>query len=240
MRYVRTRHGARIEQDGLIVSEVLRRPGPTHTLFDVLAACMAALAPGARAAVLGFAAGGIVAPLRAMGYGHPLAAVDLSLDGERLFRELSTPWAGQVRVERGEASAWLRTRRTHYDVVLEDLSAMTPRGVTKPDVSLEVLPALMRRRLTPRGLVVLNVLPVPGWSWRRLLAHLAAPYARAQVLVLEEWENRVLLLGDRLEPARTNSHRVRASLRAIGSEEAGAFSLRRLRARDRRAARRPE
>lgn len=228
MRIVRTRQGARIEQAGLVLSEVLRRPGPTHTLFDVLAAAVAALARGPRAAVLGFAAGGVIAPLRAMGYGHPIEAVDLSLDGESLFRELSAPWCGAVHVHRGEASAWLQRRKQAYDVILEDLSMPTADDVTKPPVSLDVLPALMRVRLRPRGLVVFNVLPVPGRPWTRLLPHLAAPYQRAQVVLLEEWENRVLLLGDHLESARETSRRIRRTLAAIGSQEATQLSVRTL------------
>ncbi len=228
MRFVKTRRGARIEQDGLILSEVLSRPGATHTLFDVLAACVSALAPGSRAAILGFAAGGVIAPMRALGYGHPIDAVDLDLEGETLFRDLSRPWCGSVHVERGEASAWLRARRTKYDVILEDLSAPTPRGVTKPGVSLDVLPELMKRRLRPRGLAIVNVLPVPGWPWTALLPHLAAPFASAQVVLLEEWENRVLLLGDALDPARENSKRVRHALAMIGSREATGLSVRTL------------
>lgn len=228
MRYVRTRRGARIEQDGLILSEVLARPGATHTLFDVLAAAVSALAPGSRAAILGFAAGGVIAPLRALGFGHPIDAVDLDLDGEMLFRELSTPWCGAVHVDRGEASAWLARRKRRYDAILEDLSVQTPRGVTKPPVSLETLPALMKARLQPRGVAVVNVLPVPGRPWTALLPHLARPFSRAQVILLDEWENRVLILGDALDSARENSRRVRSALAAIGSSEAGALSVRTL------------
>ena len=229
IRIVRTRGGARMEQDGLIVSEVLDHPGPTDSLFDVLAACVAALARGSRLAMLGFAGGGVVAPLRAMGYGHPIDACDLSLQGEPLFRELSAGWCGEVNVAQAEASAWLRAQRRRYDVILEDLSARVDGEITKPPVSLEVLPALMRRRLTPRGLAVMNVLPVPGRPWTRLLPHLAAPFAEARVLVLDGWENRVLLLGDALEPAAACSRRITRMLEAVGSAEAGAFSVRTVR-----------
>jgi hypothetical protein len=228
VRIVRTRRGARIEQEGLVLSEVLKRPGPTHTLFDVLAAAVASLARGPRAALLGFAAGGVIAPMRALGYGHPIEAVDLSLEGEALFRELSTPWCGAVHVHRGEASNWLRRRKQSFDVMLEDLSEPRDDDVTKPAVSLDVLPALMKVRLRPRGLVVCNVLPVPRWPWTRLLPHLAAPYAQAQVVILDEWENRVLLLGDDLEPAHRTSRLMRRGLRAIGSREAEQFQVRTL------------
>ena len=228
MRIVRTRRGARIEQDGLILSEILDRPGATDTLFDILAACVAALARGGRMAMLGFAGGGVVAPLRAMGYGHPIEACDLDVSGERLFRELSSAWCGRVDVAEAEASAWLAGRRRPYDVILEDLSARVGGEVTKPEVSLDVLPAQMARRLTPRGLVVMNVLPVPGRPWTELLPHLAAPYAQARVIVLESWENRVLLLGADLEPAAEAARLIGRALRSIGSSEAGALSVRTL------------
>lgn len=229
MRVVRTRHGARVVQDGLIVSEVRDRPGPTHALFDVLAAAVAAFAPGPRAAVLGFAAGGVVAPLRALGFAHPLRAVDLDLWAVPLFEELSRPWCGEVRIEAGDALAWLTRGRARYDAILEDLSGRVAGEVTKPAVSLGPLPAAMARRLTPRGVAVTNVLPVPGWPWRRLLERLAAPHAAAQVLELEHWENRVLVAGATLEPARRAAARLRRALEALGSREARAFRLRTLR-----------
>ncbi len=229
IRIVRTRGGARMEQDGLIVSEILDHPGATHSLFDVLAACVAALARGDRMAMLGFAGGGVVAPLRAMGYGHPIEACDLSLQGEPLFRELSTGWCGRVDVDHAEASAWLRAKRARYDVILEDLSARVDGEITKPAVSLDVLPALMQRKLKPRGVAIMNVLPVPGRPWTRLLPHLATPFAHARVLVLEAWENRVLLLGDGLESAAACARLITRVLEAVGSDEAGAYSVRTVR-----------
>lgn len=228
MRVVRTRNGARIERGDLILSEIRGDPGPTDSLFDVLAASISALVPGHRVAVLGFAGGGLVAPLRAMGFGHPFVAVDLSLEFEPLFRELSEPWCGQVDVVEAEASAWLRRQRTRFDLILEDLSYEAPDGITKPPVSLDELPTLMRRRLRPGGLVVTNVLPVPGTPFTELLPHLAAPHATAQVVTLDAWENRVLLCGESLGTARETSDALRRALRAIGSKEARGLSVRRM------------
>jgi hypothetical protein len=220
-----------MEEDGLILSEILSEPGATDTLFDVLACAVAALAPGPRLAMLGFAGGGVVAPLRAMGFGHPIRAVDLSLEGEHVFRSLSVPWCGEVVVDEAEASAWLRSSRRCYDVILEDLSAPTSEGITKPGVSLDVLPALMPTRLRPGGMVVVNVLPVPGRPWTTLLPHLAAAHSGARVIELDVWENRVLLLGDALPTAREISVQMNRSLDAIGSSEAHAFTVRTLKRR---------
>lgn len=224
-RLIRTPGGARLEQDGLIVSEVLDHPGPTHTLFDVLAACVAAFAPGPRVAMLGFAAGGVVAPLRAMGFGHPLATVDLSLAGEAVFRELSTPWCGEVQVDQADAVTWLKRKRRPYDLILEDLSAEVAGELTKPPVSLEVLPHLMATHLGTRGIAITNVLPVPGQPWTRLLPHLARPFDTARVVVLDAWENRVLIAGQALPPARVLSRTLRQFLTALGSDEANGFRI---------------
>ena len=231
IQVVRTERGARMEQDGLILSEVRDSPGPTDSLFDVLAATIAALTPGLRTAILGFAAGGVVAPLRAMGYGHPLLAVDLSLEGERLFRELSDVWCGQVRVTKADAVAWLTRQKRPFDLILEDLSADVDGEITKPPVSLETLPALMAERLAPGGLVITNVLPVPGRSWKRLLPLLAAPHRSAHVIELDEWENRVLIAGARLPPARAVGDALRRHLDGLGSIEADALTVRTLKRR---------
>ena len=231
MKVVRTRRGIRIVQHGLVLSEIRTTPGPTDSLFDVLAATVAALAPGPDVAMLGFAGGGIVAPLRAMGFGHPLEAVDLSLAHVPLFREHSGPWVGAVTVHEAEASRWLRGRRRSFDLILEDLSAETTGDVTKPGVSLGVLPALMKQRVGPKGVVVTNVLPVPGVTWRDLLTRLATPWrgrgARRQVVHLEDYENRVLLCG-RLPTARATSATLRRHLRALGSDQAEGLTVRTL------------
>lgn len=226
IRVVRTRRGARVEQGGLILSEVRSDPGPTDSLFDVLAACISTQVPGHRVALLGFAMGGIVAPLRALGFGHPLDAVDLDTSLVATFRELSTPWCGRVQVDRGEAGAWLRSRRKTYDLILEDLSARVDGEVTKPPVSLGPLPMVIRSRLRPGGVAVTNVLPVPGLGTQAVLQRLAAPHGRARVVRLERWENVVLLTGDALPSARAIGRALRSALGAIGSVEAGALAVR--------------
>ena len=66
IRVVRDRGGLRLLEGDAVLSRVMARPGPTHMPFDVLAACVAALSPGRRALLLGFAGGGTVAALRAI------------------------------------------------------------------------------------------------------------------------------------------------------------------------------
>ena len=229
MRVMTTRRGARLIEAGTVLSDVLREPGPTHSLFDVLAACVASLPPGPRVALLGFAAGGMVAPLRAMGFAHPLEAVDLSRRWERLFRRLSGPWAGRVSFSQTEASLWLRRTRTRYDVIVEDLFARGPSGMAKPEVALSAVPLLMQRRLGLRGVAVINTLPVPGRSWREILAPLAEPFPEAHVVVLQDFENRILILGRTLGTAREVSRKLRSALRSIGSRQASRMRVSRFR-----------
>jgi hypothetical protein len=224
---VRTKRGFRLVQGGLVLSEVRDHPGPTHTLFDALAACIAALAPGERVAMLGFAAGGVVAPLRAMGFGHPLQAVDLDTEQVGLFRHVSDAWAGEVRVAQADAVEWLKRSGGGWHLLLDDLSVETSQGVTKPRVTWEKVPSLAARRLAPGGVFVCNLLPVPGIPWSDLVARVRAPWRRAAVVHLEEYENRFVLAGRSLEPPGTLSRRIRRALRSIQSTQAELVSVRR-------------
>ena len=228
MKVVRTRRGARIVEDDVVLSELLARPGATHALWDVLAACVAELAPGPRFAMLGFAGGGIVAPLRAFGFDHPIHAVDLSRDGEDLFRELSSAWAGEVGLEIEEAAAWLRRRRARWDLILEDLSVPSPAGTVKPYVSFDTLPALIHRRLAPGGIAITNLLPLPGTSWNALTARVAHPYRNALAIHFEEYENRFVIAGEELPGASALSRRLGQALRSIDSGQCGRMSVRTL------------
>jgi hypothetical protein len=152
--------------------------------------------------------------------------VDLSRAGEQVFRSLAGPWTGRVDVDHDDAARWLRRRRRRWDVVLEDLSAAVAGEVTKPPLSLDVLPALMRSRLRPRGLAITNVLPVPGWTWTALLDRLAAPFGAARVVLLDGWENRVLVAGDVVPSAREVSRLLNRMLDGIGSDEARQLHVR--------------
>jgi hypothetical protein len=223
---VPTARGVRILEGDAVLSEVLRRPGPTHSIYDVLAAAAVALAAGPRVAVLGFAAGGLVAPLRALGFAGPIAGVDLSLAGARVFERLSRGWGGPVRLARDDAARWAARGRTRYDVLIEDLSIAVAGRATKPRVSVERLPPLVRRRLAPRGIAVTNLLPVAGMTWAELVGTIARPHRRAVVVTFREWENRIVIAGQALAPARDVSRRLHDALRRIGSRLAEGTSVR--------------
>ncbi len=229
MDIVENRRGAWLVDNGVVLSEVLHEPRATGSVFDLLAASIAALSPGPRCALLGFAAGGVVAPLRAMGFQHPIDAVDLSRRGERVFRRISRFPVDDVRVFQGEASAWLRRRRKPYDLIVDDLSVRhATHQAVKPQVSLAVLPELIPRRLTPRGVAVFNLLSSPTLSWSALLSQIGAHFASSLLLDCDDYENRLLIAGARLPSARSLSPRLRGLLRAVGSRQAGRFSVRRM------------
>ncbi len=235
MKILRTRRGVRLVDGPDVVSHLRATPGPTHGFFDLLAACVVAFAPDGgprpRVLLLGFAAGGVIAPIRGAGWTRRIDAVDLSHDSVPLFREIAARWAGDVRIDKAEAVAWLRRRRTRWDVVIEDLTVRGATCAIKPAVSVETLPELMHDRLAPSGVVATNVLPVPGFTWDALLARLAAPYERAFVVHCDDYENRILLTGRGVPAARQTAARLRRVLRTLGSRQADRFSVHQLRAR---------
>jgi len=226
LKIVKTRRGLRLLENDVILSELLASPGPTHCLFDVLAACASALATGPRVALLGFAGGGIIAPLRAMGFPHAIEAVDLDPTGEKFFRELSNGWAGDVRVARMDAALWLGEQHLPFDLIVEDLSVPGPETTVKPPASFNGLPALVSGRLGPGGVAVTNVLPQPGAGWDTLLEPVARPHRQTVVIDLDEYENKIVVGGAALPDTRELSRRVRAALDAIGSVQARRFRLR--------------
>ncbi|MCH2364923.1 MAG: hypothetical protein MK479_10135 [Planctomycetes bacterium] len=66
IQITRDRKGARVIDGEILLNRLLKEPGPADTLFDALAASISCLCKGHRLGVLGFGAGGFVAPLRAL------------------------------------------------------------------------------------------------------------------------------------------------------------------------------
>lgn len=220
MQIERHAKGARLVQGGAVLSEILNAPGATNSVFDILAAAIA-LHPSEspRVALLGFAGGGLVAPLRALGNRARLEACDLDPTGWTIFDELSKDWRGDVQMETEDAVSWLRRDRSRFDVVIEDLSCLGEDGEeTKPAISVTALPERIARRVsTTHGIVATNLLPVPGVSWRALQAQVASPWPRAVLVELDEWENRILFAGPGVPSARATARRLGASLEHIES-----------------------
>lgn len=225
-KLIRTARGWRLAQPGAVLSELLDRPGPTHSVFDVLAACIAQLAPGPRIGLLGFAAGGVMAPLRAMGSHQTIHAVDLERAGYRCFQKTARAWAGSVCFSQTDAVVWLRAQAEPFDLLVEDLSVPVAGDVEKPSVSWQVLPQLMQRRLKPGGIAVFNLLPDPREPWTRFLPRFNPGGGTAQVVQLRRYENRLLICGCEVTAARI-SRQLRNALTAIRSRQAREISVRR-------------
>ncbi|MCU0771237.1 MAG: hypothetical protein MUE94_05635 [Verrucomicrobia bacterium] len=169
-RVISTRGGIRLVQHGTVLSEVRSHPGPTHSVADVIAAVLQALRAGPRVAMLGFAAGGTLAPLRAMGGAQVVDAVDLDDSGWRLFRRWGGRWAGEVRFQRAEACDWLRCNPRRYEAVIEDLSIARDSDVFKPSVTWSDLPPLIHRRLCREGVALFNLLRPEPVTWEEAVA----------------------------------------------------------------------
>jgi hypothetical protein len=228
LRIVPTSYGARLTERGNYLSKVLRRPGPTHDVFDVLAAAVACFAPGPRAAILGFGGGGMIAPLRALGFGHPVRGVDRSAVGARAFRTLCRSWAGPVRVDRADAVEWLRRMPAGIDTLVDDLSVPGATGATKPDASLSDVPRLAERKLGRRGVLVVNGLPLDDRPWAAAIDAWSLPGRRVLEIRLARHENRVVVAGRSLPAARVASRRLRSALAGIGSTMAADVAVRSL------------
>lgn len=217
--------GIRLAQGDVVLSELRLLPGPTHSVFDVLASLVHRLAPPGEVAVLGFGAGGILAPMRTLGCDRPLHAVDVDATGHRLFQQWCPAWAEDVAWRQADATAWLRGQRGSFACVLEDLSEPRDGDVHKPADCRRTLPRLIGRRLGRGGVAVFNVVPDADGSWPGM-----AEVLRLFPCVLEvryaEYLNRTLAAGTRLPAAPRLGQWLQADLRRMGSGLAGRTRVR--------------
>ena len=232
MIVIPTEHGLRLSQHGVVISELRTSPGPTHSVFDVLAASIAVLAPAGRVGVLGFAGGGMMAPLRALEVPAVIDSVDLDRSGYDLFQQHCPQWTAGVNWQQADAVAWLRQQPCNFDLLMDDLSVPQDDDVFKPAISWHVLPELMRARLFSGGVGVFNLLPAAGGTWKtdlqRLLQHGAWAPAQARLVYLDEFENRILITGDNLPAPRKLGSLLRQALHRLGSRQAALIQVRKI------------
>lgn len=221
-------HGNRltIEEHGCILSELPCYPGPTHSVWDVMASAVALCARGPRLAMLGFSGGGMVGALRALGCDQEIAGVDVWSEGFGLFESIATEWCGPVRFYREDAVDWLRRQRVLYDVIVEDLSISENGDVVKPDASISLLPDLMQKKITGEGIIISNLLPTPGFSWPRLISMVRT--GPGILVEFESYHNRVLIQGSSVGEVRWAGRFLRRNMRVLGSALAGEIRLRTL------------
>lgn len=226
MRIRKHGSGVRIEQHGCVLTELPHQPGPTHSIFDVLAAAAYLYACGPRMALLGFAGGGMLAPLRKLGGEQVVQGVDLDGAGYRVFESVAQEWAGAVKFEKDDALAWMRRQRGRFDVIVEDLSIPQGGDVVKPAVSWRDLPVVIKRSVKAGGVVVWNLLPTPGVGKAEMIA--ACRVGPGVMVEFDYFDNRVLVQGRDVDSARIAGRRIRRALRELGSEVAEAISVRSL------------
>ena len=221
-----TKHGLRLSQHGVVISELRTSAGPTHSVFDVLAAVMVVLAPAGRIGVLGFAGGGMMAPLCGLGVASVIDSVDLDRAGYDLFRQHCPQWTGGVKWDQADAVAWLRQQPAEFDLLLDDLSVPQAGDVFKPAISWNVVPKLIRARLRPNGFGVFNLLPAPGGTWNSDLSRIVGLFGTARIITLDEFENRILITGDVLPTACQLGSLLRQALRRLRSRQASRIQVR--------------
>lgn len=215
-----TRHGLRLSQHGVVISELRTSPGPTHSVFDVLAALITTLDHGPRVGVLGFAGGGMMAPLAALGFEGHLETVDLDAESFQLFEKHCPEWSRHVRFHLDDAAAWLGRQRRPFDLLMDDLSIPRDGDVHKPAICWERIPELIQGRLSAGGLAIFNLLePRPG-RWNPEFSRIAARFGAARVVHFDEYENRILIAGNDLPKAAALSVRLRSALARIRSRQA--------------------
>lgn len=227
VRLVRDRHGIRLIQHGVLISDLRTSARPTHGLYDILAAIalQAPKAPPQHIALLGFGAGGILAPLKTLGWEGCLAAVDTDRSGYELFGRECPSWRDHVLWTQADAMEWLGRQRHRFGMILEDLSVPHAGDIEKPPASWNPLPRLIRDRLTADGIAVFNLLKPTGGTWRQGLESVGRRFAERRLVHLEDYENRILIAGRSLPSSRTLSAALRRSLRSVGSRQANRFQV---------------
>jgi hypothetical protein len=75
-------------------------------------------------------------------------------------------------------------------------------------------------------MAVFNLLPPLEGSFAAAMTRVAAEFPVARVVMLEEYENRLLLAGRELPSARELARQLDQQLRRLGSRQAGRVSVR--------------
>jgi spermidine synthase len=226
MDITRTKQGLRMSQHGVVITELRTSPGPTHSVADVLAAFISLLKPEGRIGVLGFAGGGMQAPLCALGVETRIDTVDLDRSAYDIFRRHCPAWIPRVNWQQADAVEWLCAQPEKFDLLVEDLSVPGDGDVFKPSITWEVLPELIRDRLVRDGVAVFNLMAPPSGIWIRELEWMSDLWEMARVVSFDDFTNQILVAGNALPPTRELGAMLRSALRRIRSRQAGRIHLR--------------
>ena len=153
-------------------------------------------------------------------------SVDLDRAGYELFRQHCPAWANRVNWQQADAAEWLHGQRTTFDLLMDDLSIPRDGDVFKPDISWTILPELIRQRLRPDGFAVFNLMLSPGQTWNAALPKITRHFAAARLVHLDEFENRLLVAGEKLPTARALGISLRRELHRLHSRQATRIQVR--------------
>lgn len=167
-----------------------------------------------------------MAPLRTLGVTTVIDSVDLDRSGYDLFQEYCSHWRAAVNWQQADAVAWLRQQPSDFSLLLDDLSVPQDGDVFKPAISWEVLPELINSRLRPGGFGVFNLLPAPDRTWRTDVEGIVAHFGAARLIYLEDFENRILITGERLPAARGLGALLQRALHQLHSRQAERIRVR--------------
>lgn len=219
--------GVRLSLHGVVISEVRDQPGPTHSVFDVLSGLMVALYGGGRVGLLGFAGGGMMAPLRRLEFRSRVEGIDLDRRGFEIFQERCGCWSGEFDWHHGDAISWLKAQRPgQFGLIVEDLSVPSGDDVFKPDASWSPLPELVRSRLASGGVGIFNLLPTADGQFPEQIQSFGFPGNEPVRVEFEDFCNRILVVGRQLPTAQAIGVRLAVQLRYLRSKQAGRVRVR--------------
>jgi hypothetical protein len=230
----RTHYGLRLLQHGAVLSELRTTTGATHSVFDLLAAVIALHASyerksnqSPRLGVLGFAGGGMMAPLRGLQITSPLETCDVDTASYNLFLHHCPQWARQVRWQNADAVSWLQRSRKKFDLLMDDLSISDGGEVIKPPISWNVLPGLFGSRLNRGGWAIFNLMSPENGRWRPALRKIKSAMHQPDIRLirLEAFENQILIAAKNLPTARVISFQLRKFLHQLQSRQATRFTV---------------
>jgi len=208
VRVQESRYGRELIVDETFAS--LYRPGEaaTGSVWDAIAAPLLLRAPAERARllVLGLGGGSVARQLRQLAPESEIVAVELDREVVELARAEFELDELALEVIVDDALAVLRRERRRFDAVFEDVFIGRGDGVHKPDWIPSPGHDLAIRRLKPGGLLVSNTLDeAPG-----VARTMSERFASVVQVSIAEFDNRVLVAGDRAFDARRLRQAVRA------------------------------
>ena len=166
----------------------------THCVWDAIAAPILWLAPKRRRRILilGLGGGSVARLARALAPRAEIVGVELDREVVRLARAHLELDALEIRVEIGDALAWLERARGRFDAILEDVFIGHGDDVHKPDWIPEPAHRLVRARLSRGGVFVSNTLD----EHRRVARAMREEFGSIVSIEIEDYDNRVLVAGD--------------------------------------------